>query len=483
MREINKQELKYQENIYKGQNLDQFQKFKVDLYFEFYEISSLSREFQLYCDDKIIEANLIAQFQFGQFLGAIAGILIDLNGKYVENLYISLYLREDIFLCSECIAQKSFLFQENKKLISLKQIFGRKEEEIDNWPFIQNEEIYENLRNFIFKENFHYSDQDRQKNHQILAEIEKYYEQKIQDVCKFLRCQKQEKIEYFENLFKYQEKFTDIYKFKEIYDIKKVKNSIENYDQENEINKQQFIQNMREMNSKFYSEHQLQTIFQNLEQCKQEVESNLQQIKNNFEKQYSRFKKNFDNQLKFQPCSFKHSQQLTKISQDQKQITFDYYTNENDENDANNIVIKSEILKKNATYHLKMNINNSDINNNMLLSITTGIKSQNIQGLYLQQNARYLDIMREYDGELNNNVELKQYGQKLFEFLDKNIVLNFVFNIDKKFFRVFDDDYRFLAVAEDMSSNFLQNPVLSFEVCYQEPFELSFNIIDLQIFE
>ncbi|KRX09846.1 hypothetical protein PPERSA_02718 [Pseudocohnilembus persalinus] len=376
--------------------------------------------------------------------------------------------KQDFFSCPICIQQQFMDTKQNpdkhqKTLILIEQLQNDqlKSENLTGWPPIQNnnhQQIYQNhLKNMkeqgqendyqfnYFKKQIIDFFNNFQK--QIINEIQKQQKETIiqlQNYCNY----------YFQNQDSDQE-FNSLQEIIKKFDVKEFREKFLEF-QQNKIDIDQLFDYKQQQNCQVYNNNKL---YDSLKTQQEKVE----EMKDDLEKEFAKINDSIASFRKYQPSLKKIPQQQQIQQQQQQQPTkkqqqlkfyksdFNSYDNKGKfeiDNDARTIKFKSdwythiysENLQQEKEYHLRFTMDTKNNVENIFLafSLTSGNK-KNSKSLLTDH---YVTVFYYNGNSSAKGGEFKVEGKEKFTefFKDKQTIMNVVFNIEKQFMEIYDDD-------------------------------------------
>ncbi|KRX10737.1 hypothetical protein PPERSA_12358 [Pseudocohnilembus persalinus] len=391
------------------------------------------------------------------------------NQKYIL-FNMSSENKEKLFTCPVCISQNYFeqkeILSKEQKTLLIDELLNNqvKDENIYGWPPIQDEkhsQIYYNHQNFIKEYGL--------ENETILnffkVKINEFYGKLLQEIQYEIQNQKKNTTIWLENYYQNQfqnsntdEELKNIQEIIQKFEIKNFREKFQEFEKK-KIDIDQLFDYKQEQNNNTYNNNEL---YDSLEKQYKQVEK----LKQELEKEFTKINESLDPFKKYQPKinppqpTQQQQQQLQKSQQQQKKpikylklYKSDYRSDLNKgefeiDNDARKIkfnsrwstYIYSENLQQEKEYHLRftMDTKNNVKNIQLAFSLTSG-NQKNSEDL---QTDYYVGVFQYNYNSSASGGEFKVEGEKKFTefFKDKQTIMNVVFNIEKQFMEIYDDD-------------------------------------------
>ncbi|KRX00493.1 hypothetical protein PPERSA_03226 [Pseudocohnilembus persalinus] len=378
--------------------------------------------------------------------------------------------KEKLFTCPICISQNYFkkkeTIQKEQTTLLIDELLNEqvKDENIFGWPPIQDEkhsQIYYNHQNYIKEYGL--------ENGTILnffkIKINEFYGKLLQEIQQEIQNQKKNTTIWLENYYQNQfqnsntdQELKNIQEIIQKFEIKNFREKFQEFEKK-KIDIDQLFDYKQEQNNNTFNNNK---VFESLEKQYQQVEK----LKQELEKEFTKIKESLDPFKNYQPkinppqpTQQLQQQQQQSQQQQNKPIKYlklyksDYNSDCNKgnfevNNDQQTIKFKSfywtyiysENLQQEKEYHLRFTMDTKNNVGSICLgfSLTSG-DQKNANDL---EKDHYVRVFDRNNNSYARGGEFKVEGKEKFtEFIkDKQTILNVVFNIEKQFMEIYDDD-------------------------------------------
>ncbi|KRX05470.1 hypothetical protein PPERSA_04507 [Pseudocohnilembus persalinus] len=365
--------------------------------------------------------------------------------------------KENLFLCPVCVQQMLKNKKQNSQIYEYNLIMEQlkndqvKSENLIGWPPIYDEyhqKIYQTHQQFIKEfglKNENFFNYFQKKVNDFYQNLENQIKIEIQKLQKETIIQLEA---YCHNYFQNQNPdqiYQNIQEIINIFDVKDLREKIQEYQQE-KIDIDKLFDYKQQKNSKFFNNHEfynsLKDQYRNAEELKKDLENEFDKIREPIDS-IKKYLINIKTKIKY----YSYQQYLNLYKSD-----YNYnYNKGNFEIDNNARTIKfqtnshstciySENLEREKEYHLRFTMDTKNNPNNIALafSLTSG-NEKNQKNL---AKDHYIRVFNQNYNSYASGGEFQVEGKKNFYefFKDNQTIINVVFNIDKKFMEIYDDD-------------------------------------------
>ncbi|KRW98201.1 hypothetical protein PPERSA_07010 [Pseudocohnilembus persalinus] len=401
--------------------------------------------------------------------------------------------KEELMVCPICIQQKyldkkDIPSQKNQKTLLIDELMNDQvnDNQLVGWPPIQEEkhiQIHQNHTDFIKQYNL----ENGTVQNFFTKKIEDFYEKLEFDILKEIKKQKKNTIIWLENYYQnnFQNLTTEqeqknIQEIIQKFDIKNFKEKFQEFEKQ-KINIGQLFDYKQEQNNNIYNNNQLyeslEKQYKKVEELKQELEKEFCKINESLEPF-----KNYLPKINSYPQQQNQQQQQKQTKNYLKLYKSDFNSNNNKgdfevNNDQKTIKFKSDqysyIYSENSQqeqeYHLRftMDTKNNVKNISLAFSLTSG-NEKNSKDL---RTDHYVRVFWYNKNSSASGGEFKVEGKEKFSefFKDKQTIMNVVFNIEKKFMEIYDDDkISYQRLAFNQSKNNFEEWILGIRYCFKQ---------------
>ncbi|KRX03141.1 hypothetical protein PPERSA_10222 [Pseudocohnilembus persalinus] len=335
---------------------------------------------------------------------------------------------QNILKCLNCLNEVHNDFQ-----ISINQLLKKPSSEISNWPPLKDKELQKKIKELMKTQKEEQQNRNTQQQ-ELKEQIEQIFQKQIHEIVQQLDLVKNNIFQQIDLYFYYD--------FNQIFDLQEIKNSLQDYFSQ-KIQKKELFQKMKNFMQNLPQENKTDFIYKQQSNETQALKNNynyiqdkISSIKNWIQPLDLQLNNDIDF-LQFEPSTYNNQQKEISITSNKIDIIF----SENETGKRKNVF--SNILNNEKTYKLrfKINLQQKQFNNVQIVFGVVNNVDKN-QSISWSRCGFQYQIGSAFSCKRNTKTEIVNGIKQIFE--NKNeIIVNFIFNIKKKIYQLYDDEKNF----------------------------------------